>query len=459
MSDSSEPQRIEALESKMEQLMGMMSQVLQATSTGDGQRRELMESGNTGRGVAHNESGGASRAPPTADTSPGDTAVGAAAAAEGIFLGRRAASEPSRPGPTIDTSRRLEVPAGVGPRVDALNNRGEARDSYLAGIAAHDDSGGVLNLQGQPRVVPPVLKGGKDYTKFKHDFLLKANMLDISDHFVGQMLREVPVGDPLKSRAVLLSEGFSADEIRGAYRAWNFVDTALKNEEDRSILKRCKSPREVFEFLEKWYNPESEVATQNLYDKFHEFTIRPNSNPITALHDLEDTVHQMQERGIGRIPDPVLHARFVRAMPDEYAHAKETLQNMKDRNRGDIVRIVGTRYTNLPAKKGAQRSSRTSEHAFISSEGGNKGGARRRRGHSRGGGRGRGRGGNSVGKSGSSSSSSGGPQASSNQSNSGGGGSSTTGGGKGQRCYRCRRRGRRRGGRVKSRRRESGRRP
>ena len=82
MSDSSEPQRIEALESKMEQLMGMMSQVLQATSTGDGQRRELMESGSTGRGVAHNESGGASRAPPTADTSPGDTAVGATAAAE-----------------------------------------------------------------------------------------------------------------------------------------------------------------------------------------------------------------------------------------------------------------------------------------------------------------------------------------------------------------------------------------
>ena len=109
MSDSSEPQRIEALESKMEQLMGMVSQVLQATSTGDGQKRELMESGNTGRGVAHNESDGASRAPPTADTSPGYTAVGAAAAAEGIFLGRRAASEPSRPGRTIDTSRRLEV--------------------------------------------------------------------------------------------------------------------------------------------------------------------------------------------------------------------------------------------------------------------------------------------------------------------------------------------------------------
>ena len=43
---------------------------------------------------------------------------------------------------------------------------------------------------------------------FKHDFLVKANMLDFSDHFVGQRVRAVPVGDPLKQKAALLREGF-----------------------------------------------------------------------------------------------------------------------------------------------------------------------------------------------------------------------------------------------------------
>ena len=79
---------------------------------------------------------------------------------------------------------------------------GEARDSFLAGIAAHDGDG-VLSpsFQRHPSVVPPLLKGKKGELKtFKNDFLLKANMLDISGHFVGQGPRVVPGGDPLKQK-------------------------------------------------------------------------------------------------------------------------------------------------------------------------------------------------------------------------------------------------------------------
>ena len=173
-------------------------------------------------------------------------------------------------------------------------------------------------------------------------------MLDITAHFVDQEMRAVPVGDPLKQKAVLLQEGFSNEEITSAYQAWNFIDAALQSESDRSILKRCKSPREVFERLEKWHDPDSEVATQRLYDKFHEFAIPPHSDPIAALHDLEDTNNQMHEKGIGRIPDAVLHARFVRALPDEYSLVKETLQAMRNRDRDKIIRMVSTRHSNLP---------------------------------------------------------------------------------------------------------------
>ena len=129
---------------------------------------------------------------------------------------------------------------------------------------------------------------------------------------------------------MLLQKGFSHEKIRGACQAWNFLDAALQSEEDRAILKRCRSPREVFEFLAKWYDPENEVATQQyLFDNFHEFLISQNSNPIAVLHALKDINNQMEEKGMGRIPDTVLHARFVLSLPAEYDHAKDILQSLK----------------------------------------------------------------------------------------------------------------------------------
>ena len=114
----------------------------------------------------------------------------------------------------------------------------------------------------------------------------------------------VPVGDLLKPKAALLREGLSNEEIRDAYQALNVIDAAIQSGADKAILKRCRSPREVFESLEKWHDPESEMATQRLYNKFHEFAIPPHSNPIAALHDLKDINNQMYEKGIGWIPTP-----------------------------------------------------------------------------------------------------------------------------------------------------------
>ena len=139
MSDTSGPHRLEELESKVEKMMDMMSQLLEAKPAGGGQQREEEESGGTGRGVAQNYSGGAGRASPTADTDYGVTAVGAAAAAEVPVHSRRIASEPTRP--ADDIGRRPEAPADVGPMVNMYN--GETRKSHLAYIAAHDGDNGI----------------------------------------------------------------------------------------------------------------------------------------------------------------------------------------------------------------------------------------------------------------------------------------------------------------------------
>ena len=455
MSEHSASPRLEALESsvseiqeRMSELVGMLRQLTTETRTaGDGRRGE-----ESGGARAHIYSSGARRGPLTAATGYRVTAVqdegtGEATAARNFPVHHRAASEPA------DTKPGL--PTGVGPMIDVRS--GEARDPYLAGITAYDQGRDVLRAEFKSlptRVVAPVLKAEKgSFQKFKHEFFLKTNMLDITDHFVGRGMRAVPVGDPLKQKAVLLQEGFSNEEIKGAYQAWNFIDAALQSDSDRSILKRCKSPREVFERLEKWHDPDSEVATQRLYDKFHEFTIPPHSDPIAALHDLEDINNQMHEKGIGRIPEAVLHARFVRALPDEYSLVKETLQAMKNRDRDEIIRMVSTRHSNLPQKKGAQRSSRQPEQAFASNESGNRSGARRGRDRRNGGGQGRGRGGNShggVGNNNSSGTPSGSTSSPVETQGSSDGAGSLGGGGDGRhhipsgRCFRCRQRGHRR---------------
>ena len=160
----------------------------------------------------------------------------------------------------------------------------------------------------------------------------------------------------------------------------------------------------------------------------------------------------MYEKGIGRIPDAVLHARFVRALPNEYSLVKETLQAMRNRDRDEIIRMVSTRHSNLPQKKGTQRSSRQPEQAFVSSESGRRSGARGGRDRRGGGRQGRGLGGSSCGgvgnitSSGTSSGSTGsivGTQGSSD------GAGSLGGSGDGRhhipsgRCFRCRQRGHR----------------
>ena len=118
-------------------------------------------------------------------------------------------------------------------------------------------------------------------------------------------------------------------------------------------MKRLKSPREAFGQLAKCYDPKSEVATQKLYDKFHDFTIPPSSNPTEALHALESTNNQMAEKGMG-IPDTFLHARFVRVLPDECGQVKATLQRMKNRDRAEIIRMVGSGRPGRPSKRSSR---------------------------------------------------------------------------------------------------------
>lgn len=100
------------------------------------------------------------------------------------------------------------------------------------------------------------------------------------------------------------------------------------------------------------YDPQSEVASNKLHDKFHEFQIPPHGKPKAELHEVEEIHTWMEKRKMSRISDAKVNAHFVSGLLGEYVHTKETLQSMKHRGRAEITRTVSTRCSNLPPKNG-----------------------------------------------------------------------------------------------------------
>ena len=56
------------------------------------------------------------------------------------------------------------------------------------------------------------------------------------------------------------------------------------------------------------------MATQKLYDKFHDFTAPLNSNPIEALDALEDTSNQIADKGWKTLTPSCARVLFARCL-------------------------------------------------------------------------------------------------------------------------------------------------
>ena len=184
MSDTCRPQRIEELVSRVretkaelfhpraqiEQMMGMMQQLLQAKSA-DGGHQEETPNG-SGRVDADEDSGGVGRAP--REKRAADTRVGATTetAARGKMSSHSSrASGESRP--ADDTGRRPEIPAGVGTMINM--QRGEAREKILADTAAHD-SDDVLSSSSETAPCCPTCLCREE----RKESLKKSNMVSSS---------------------------------------------------------------------------------------------------------------------------------------------------------------------------------------------------------------------------------------------------------------------------------------
>ena len=258
---------MEKLESSLADLASCMREMQetmkQIKSTGTEE-----ESGGTSEGAAHIEKGSIERTPPAAANSGlRGTAASAGAAGRGN-LGRRT----SDPSPDTDVTRTL---GNSGPgRVPFVRSRRTAGEQIAAAtLLPH-----FRSIKGAPQ-----LREGASFQEFKRKFMLNANVHNLADYFICETVSDIPVGDPTRTRSTLEREGYNAEEIDGAYAAWELLDSALTMKMDQAILSRCKTPSEALEALEDHHDPESESTTDDIYNEFHNFKIPPNGNPHHRL--------------------------------------------------------------------------------------------------------------------------------------------------------------------------------
>ncbi|CAN0492268.1 unnamed protein product, partial [Scytosiphon promiscuus] len=87
------------------------------------------------------------------------------------------------------------------------------------------------------------------------------------------------------------------------------------------ILRRSSSPKDALANLDAWYDPQTQGATQDYFNRFNEFRVASRDNPIEKLCFLENLATRLREKSIA-IDERFVYARFLSALPPEYKHAR-----------------------------------------------------------------------------------------------------------------------------------------
>ncbi|CAN0417139.1 unnamed protein product, partial [Ectocarpus sp. 13 AM-2016] len=153
----------------------------------------------------------------------------------------------------------------------------------------------------------------------------------------------------------------------------------MARENDKSLIRRCKSPQEAMETLDAVYKPETQGEAQQLFHRFERYQVDVKVDPNVALRELENIRDMIQECGGAALDDRFVFTRFVNALPQECEVAKENLSSAAKLTRGNLMSVTGTRYNMLCSQREAEEShTRAAEQAFIAADGAGKGESRNR---------------------------------------------------------------------------------
>ncbi|CAB1109375.1 unnamed protein product [Ectocarpus sp. CCAP 1310/34] len=383
--DTNSSEQIDSMRSEISSLTQQMGQLVQLV--GGLAARIEEKSGGATEGAA--ESGGAVESVATSTAGHFGTVQydGSAQAADL----RRESGPSGRHSGEVGGSDPQEV------RVAAAHNQACFRSAMGSGAAVFGSAS--VGYQSVKYTAPTFSGDAKSFSSWLEYFLMATNTANLLELFE-EGGAEIPVNSGQSK--VQLSRFYPHDKVELAFHAWNFLRGALKDEKDRTIMKRAESPLGALRELKGLYDPESSMQPADELKSLTSKKIPMAENPQHALNSMLATAESLSKRGLDVNETFVLHL-FLDALSNEYAMTKHALRHKERLTRSDVLKEVTIEYRSImeKVKAGKGKGARGAEQAYLADGGGRRGrsswrgGGRRGRSswRGRGGGRSGGRGG------------------------------------------------------------------
>ncbi|CAB1114246.1 unnamed protein product [Ectocarpus sp. CCAP 1310/34] len=157
----------------------------------------------------------------------------------------------------------------------------------------------------------PTFSGdAKSFFSWLEDFLMAANTANLLELFE-EGGAEIPVNSGQSK--VQLSRFYPHDKVELAFHAWNFLRGALKDEKDRTIMKRAESPLGALRELKGLYDPEPSMQPADELKSLISKKIPMAENPPHALNSMLATAESLSKRGLDVNETFVLHPFWMPA--------------------------------------------------------------------------------------------------------------------------------------------------
>ena len=108
---------------------------------------------------------------------------------------------------------------------------------------------------------------------------------------------EIPVADEEKSVEEIQAMGFTEDEIRKYFLAWNILSRAIRGKMDNVILRRVTSPTAAWRILVGPYSATTRGAKLQRMKALTNRRVKPGSIPTHTLSEMADDARDLRANG------------------------------------------------------------------------------------------------------------------------------------------------------------------
>ena len=111
--------------------------------------------------------------------------------------------------------------------------------------------------------------------------------------------------------------GFTKDEIRKHFLAWNVLPRPIKGKTENDILHRVTSPTVAWRVLVGSYSATTRGTKLQRMKALTNKRVKPGFNPIHSLSEMADDARDLRDNGKD-ISDEIVCLLFLHVLPEEY---------------------------------------------------------------------------------------------------------------------------------------------